>query len=210
MRERLLAFTHRFTNHTVTVDGLRLHIPPGVLDPVLFRSGAWFARHVARRVQPRQRLLDLGCGSAVVGLLSQRAGAQVTASDLNPRAAEAARRNGISDARHGDLFATVRAERFDHVAFNPPYFPGEPSDRGFSRAFHGGPRLEVLQRFLQEVPAHLAPAGEAWMVLSGLAPEAIAMTAAAGWAEIAAERVRGERLGFWRWGPVGYLETDSA
>lgn len=209
MRERLLALRHRLAPHTAAVDGLRLTVPPGVLDPELFRSGAWFARHVSRRVRPGQRLLDLGCGSGVVGLLAQRAGARVVSADLNPRAVEAARTNGVADARQGDLFAPVAGERFDRIAFNPPYFVGEPSDRGFERAFYGGPQLEILDRFFGELPLHLAEGGEAWMVLSELGPEALARAASAGWRQEVAERVRGERLSFWRRGRMGYLGTDS-
>ena len=58
--------THWLLRRTrqVQVDGHILTIPPGVLDPVLFRSGSWFARQVAASLPNAPfRLLDLGCGS---------------------------------------------------------------------------------------------------------------------------------------------------
>ena len=198
MRERLRAHLHRLRPHTVQVGPVRLWVPPGVLDPVLFRSGAWFARHIARRVQPGERLLDLGCGSGVVGVLAQVAGARVTATDINPRAVEAAQRNGILDARQGDLLQPVHGDQFDRICFNPPYFRGQGSDRGIDRALYGGPELEVMQRFLEQAPAHLAPGGEGWMVLSERAPEALRLATDAGWSCAVEEVVSGERLSAWR------------
>ncbi|MFT4974449.1 MAG: release factor glutamine methyltransferase [Myxococcota bacterium] len=208
MLDSLRALAHRARPHTVTVDGLQLLVPPGVLDPVLFRSGAWFARHVARRVAPGQRLLDLGCGSGIVGLLAQRAGARVVSCDLSPRAVEAAKCNGIADARQGDLFDAVGAERFDVICFNPPYFLGEPSDRGFDRALYGGGRLEVLRRFFDGVGARLRAGGRGWMVLSDRAEAALVLAEEAGWSEETAEVVRGERLSFWCSERMGYFVAD--
>lgn len=195
---RLQAHLHRLRAHTVRVGPAILTVPPGVLDPVLFRSGGWFAQHIARQVRPGQRLLDVGCGSGVVGVLSQRRGAQVTAVDIDPAAVRAAHRNGISDVRQGDLLAVVPGERFDHICFNPPYFPGNPSNRGYDRALFGGPDLEVIQRFLAAVSQHLNASGHAWMVLSDRAPLAIQMSAAAGWNLFFEETIHGERLSVWR------------
>ena len=69
-------------HRVVAVDGHRIHVPPTVLDPVLFRSGAWFARWVADHITSGSRLLDLGCGTGIVGVLAQQRGAQVVASDI--------------------------------------------------------------------------------------------------------------------------------
>ena len=207
MQERLRALLlHRFFPHTVDVDGHPLHIPPGVLDPVLFRSGAWFARQVAARLPSRpMRLLDLGCGSGVVGVLAQqRPGVRVTAVDLSPAAVEAARRNGLSDVRQGDLFAPVAGERFDVVCFNPPYFPGRPSRRGFDLALYGGPRLELVRRFLAALPDALSAEGRGWVVLSDRAPQAIALHREAGWTPLVEEAVAGgEVLSVWAWARTG-------
>lgn len=166
MFERLVALGGLIRARTVEVDGLRLQVPPGVLDPVLFRSGAWFARQVARRVRTGQRLLDLGCGSGVVGLLAARAGATVVAVDIEGPAVEAARRNGLQDVRQGDLFTPVRGESFDLIAFNPPYLRGRPhgrlpAARSLSAALYGGDDLDVVRTFAREVGAHLAPGGVA-------------------------------------------------
>lgn len=196
MIARARAWAWLVCDHSVEVEGLRLVVPAGVLDPRLFRSGAWFGAQVAARTRPGQRLLDLGCGSGVVGALAARAGAVVTAVDIDPRAVAAARRNGIADARQGDLFEPVAGERFDRIAFNPPYFPGEGRGRPYGRALYGGPGLEVVARFARDVGAHLRPAGRAWVAWSDRAPPAGTLLGA-GWREALAERVAGERLSLW-------------
>jgi len=167
-----------------------------VLDPVLFRSGAWFAEAVAARLTGGERLLDLGCGSGVVGLLAQARGARVTAVDISSRAVDAARHNGLGDVRQGDLFGPVEEAHFDVVTFNPPYFRGRP--RGpVGRALYGGERLEVVHRFLEALHPHLSPGtGRAWLCWSDRAPEA-AEVLGPDWTCCREEQVGDERLAIW-------------
>jgi len=194
--ERLRALAGLVRAREVEVDGIMLRVPAGVLDPALFRVGAWFARAVAARVRPGERLLDLGCGSGVVGVLAERAGAQVTAVDLDPRAVAAARHNGIADARTGDLFGPVPGERFDWICFNPPFFAGTGRGRPYRRALYGGPDLEVVRRFSAEVGAHLSPRGVGMLAWSERAPPAAPLLGH-GWSLAATERVEGETLELW-------------
>jgi methylase of polypeptide subunit release factors len=196
---RLRAWWVSRKGRTVNVDGLTLHVPRGVLNPVLFRSGAWFARAVAAevaRLGPDTRLLDLGCGSGVVGLLAGRQGARVTASDIDPTAVSAARENGLPDVRRGDLFEGVSGERFDLLCFNPPWMRGPRRGGRLDRALFAGPELELLHRFAAGVGAHIAPGGEAWVVLSENAPGAVEALGP-GWMLRDHGLVQGERLLIW-------------
>lgn len=189
----------------VSVAGHEIIVPPGVLDPVAFRTGAAWAPWVAARVAPGVRLLDLGCGTGVVGALAQAAGARVTAIDLDPRAVAAARANGLADARRGDLFRPVLGERFDRVAFNPPFLPGWPGSGPYGLALYGGPRLEVLERFAAGAPRHLAAGGVAWALLSDRCPWAW-RALGPGWDRVHTATVGGgghppETLSVWARGP---------
>ncbi len=171
---------------TVVVEGVEITVPPGVLDPALFRTGAWFATLVEARVATRvaaassgfgtstvrPRVLDLGCGTGVVGVLAQRAGAEVVAVDLDPRAVAAARANGLQDVRTSDLFGALGDERFDLVCFNPPFFAQEPGDGPLDHALFGGEDLRVVTRFAEQVARHLRADGEALVCWSSLAPPA--------------------------------------
>lgn len=204
MFERLIAIGGLLRSRTVEVEGLRLHIPPGVLDPVLFRSGAWFARQVARRVQPGMRVLDMGCGSGIVGLLAARAGAKVVAVDIEAPAVQAAGENGLPDVRQGDLFAPVHGERFDLIAFNPPYLRGAPqgrlpASRSLSRALYGGPQVEVVRTFAEEVRGFVATGGTAWVCWSDRAQDPPRALLGNAWKEESRAVVEAELLSLYGW-----------
>jgi len=194
----------------VTVGGRSFAIPPGVLDPVLFRSGAWFAEyvsaHLSKRTDPT-RLLDIGTGSGVVGVLAQSAGAAVVGTDIDPRAVAAARQNGLKDVRAGDLFDPVPNERFDLICWNPPYFPTRrqrpwSADRRLRTALYGGDDLAIIQRFADQAGQYLATGGAAWLLWTDRAPP-IEPIVGAGWTRIAEATVHaddaegGERLSVW-------------
>lgn len=90
------------------------------LDPVL----------LAGFVLPARRVLDLGAGCGVVGLLLLKMGKalEVTAVEVQPELAELAAKNVVDNrleaamqVRTGDL-RTLDLGVFDAVVFNPPYF----------------------------------------------------------------------------------------
>ncbi|MCB9777418.1 MAG: methyltransferase [Alphaproteobacteria bacterium] len=148
------------------------------------------------------RVLDLGCGTGVVGLACQRAGARVVAVDVEPAAVAAARENGLDDVCQGDLFGPIADQRFDLVAFNPPYLAGSIGGRGaarraLGRSLYGGPGLEVVRRFAQDLPAALAEGGQALMCWSDRAPETPAALLGPAWRIVAEERLADEVLTVW-------------
>lgn len=158
------------------VDGAPLLVTPGVLNPVVFRSGEFLARAVAssslaepQRFDPAPRALDMGTGSGVGAIFAARRGYRVVGVDLNPEAVRCARVNVLLnrleeqiEIRQGDLFAPVAGERFDLVLFNPPFFRGEPKD-GFDLAWRSN---EIAGRFAAGLPGALEPGGRALVVLS--------------------------------------------
>ncbi len=93
-------------------------------DPVLLAAA------VAAR--PGQSVLELGCGAGVASLCLGRrvAGLRLVGLELQPAYAALARRNAAAnrqefEVHEGDLAAmpaTLRAQVFDHVIANPPYF----------------------------------------------------------------------------------------
>ena len=197
MIHRLFAAWHSRADRHVIVDGQRLFVPRGVMDPVAFRTGAWFAPWAARQVCPGQQILDLCAGSGVVGLLCARAGARVTALDRDPRSIAACRANGLEDARIGDLFAPVAGQRFDHIFANPPYFNRDPHAGPLDHALYGGAGYALIARLAAAAPAHLRPGGAADVVLSERA-RGSAAALGPGWRPIAWDRVDGELLAVWR------------
>lgn len=194
----------------MTAPDLRIATHADVYPPLedthlLLRALALEAPALAGR-----RALEMGPGSGLVALTAARAGARVTAVDLNPEACRLTRRNardnGLADRValvRGDLWGPLRpGVRFDLVLFNPPYLPaaGEDHVEGpMDLALHGGGSgIDVSARFLEGLPDHLAPGGKALLLLSSLADTAPLQALAAGaglaWREVVEERFFYERL----------------
>jgi release factor glutamine methyltransferase len=121
-----------------------------------------------------KRLLDMGCGTGIIGLHAARIGADVVAADINPHAVDCARRNAASnDLRveviQSDLFDKITGN-FDVMAFNPPYLPGDSrSTSWIEKSWAGGDEgSEVAVRFLRSAWKHLSPGGEIYLILSSL------------------------------------------
>lgn len=156
-------------------DGLSILVLPDVLNPVVFRSGILLAEVLAKLPRPAPgdasapRALDMGTGSGIGALALARADYRVLAVDVNPEAARCARINSLLnhleesvDVREGDLFKALEGERFDVIAFNPPFFEGAPTDL-HDLAWRGD---GVFERFAADLPRHLAPGGLALVLLS--------------------------------------------
>jgi SAM-dependent methyltransferase len=158
---------------------LRRHfvVWPGVLNPVTFRAGRYFAEFIAR--SPRLALgsgtagataLDVGTGCGILAIFAADRGYKVTAIDIEPAAVSCARANAILNrvedrvaVLQGDLFAPVGGQAFDVVVFNLPFFRGQartPLERAWSSP-------NVIERCAAGLGAVLQADGTAYFVLSG-------------------------------------------
>ena len=143
---------------------------PGVLNPKLMRTGAFFASVLRRELRVcGANVLDLGTGSGVCAILAAQRARRVVAIDLNPAAVRCAQINaqiaGLEDrieVLQGDLFAPVANRRFDLVLFNPPFVRRAPRDV----ADYAWCSLDVAERFAAGLEKHLAPFGVALLLLS--------------------------------------------
>ena len=125
---------------------------------------------------PSVRVLDLctGSGAIAAAIAANVPGAQVTATELSPRAFMLARVNlrPWSNVRvlRGDLFEALPEgeEPFDTILTNPPYIPTEVintlarevKDHEPVMALDGGADgLDLIRRILSEAPDHLKEGG---------------------------------------------------
>jgi release factor glutamine methyltransferase len=156
------------------VEDLDLEVFPGVFHPKYFGSSIILAKFVSSLPLHGKSFLEIGCGSGVVALSAVRAGAEVTAVDVNPEAVRctvtnAARNQLLLNAQVSDLFASIKDTQFDVIAWNPPFLPGEPNSPA-EVSFYGGANFGVIRRFTKMVGRYLKPGGCTYTILSSDIP----------------------------------------
>ncbi len=155
---------------------LIVKVPDGVYAPA--EDSHLLAAELAAEPLVGARVLDLCTGSGLLAMTAASAGAEVTAIDLCPRAAGAARanfaRNGLrGEVICGDLAEAAPSGGFDVIVSNPPYVPARnhelPLD-GPDRAWDAGnDGRSVIDRICAEAPALLRPGGRLLLVHSHVA-----------------------------------------
>ena len=123
------------------------------------------------------RVADLGTGSGAIALAvaSERALAQVVATDASTGALAVARSNARANAlgnvefREGSWLEPLAGERFDLIASNPPYIAkGDPHLASLQHEpdlalTSGADGLEAIREIVAAAPSHLQPGG--WLLL---------------------------------------------
>ncbi|MBB4188788.1 glutamate-1-semialdehyde 2,1-aminomutase [Sinorhizobium terangae] len=148
--------------------GLDLIVREGVFPPEDFKSWRWFSENFPPFA--RKRILEIGCGFGLPGLLLAKTGAlSLLACDINPRAVantlENAAANGIEniEVMESDIFNKIPpARKFDIIFWNYPWYFA-PADFEFNDDIERGafdPGYRQLERFLSESPAYLTEGGK--------------------------------------------------
>jgi len=114
-------------------------------------------------------VLDVGTGSGVQAIAAARKPEVfgVVAVDVNPEALKLAETNAANAGvrkkivfKKSDLFSGLASEKFDCIAFNPPYLPvSEEENVGDVALESGKSGRELTDRFLAEVEKHLNSGG---------------------------------------------------
>ncbi len=160
----------------LTYKGYLFHIFPEVYEP----SDDTFLMADCLEVKEGARVLDLGTGCGILGILAAEGAERVLGIDVNPHAVRCAKANaktngieGKMDLVRGDLFQPLKPdEKFDLILFNPPYLPTSEREnkRGWlEKAWSGGPSgRRVIDRFLFEAPRRLKEGGVMLLLQSSL------------------------------------------
>jgi release factor glutamine methyltransferase len=152
------------------IAGMPLLVMPGVQNPRLMRTGAFFSSQLhTGLIQGGAEVLDMGTGSGVCAIAAARRARRVVAIDIDQTAVRCARANVLLNKEEnrievlaGDLFAPLAGQRFDVVLFNPPFLRGTPRNEA-DRAWRS---TDVAERFAAGLRAHLRPRGYALVLLS--------------------------------------------
>ncbi len=172
LRELLgLIGAHEWRKNGVEIPALdaRIHPHYGVFSPI---RGEYVELVATAPLPPHAKVaFDIGTGTGVLAaVLAKRGVPHIVATDTDQRALSCARDNlqrldlDQVELMQADLFPERRA---DLIVCNPPWLPGRPSS-SIEYAIYD-PDSRMLKGFLAGVAAHLAPGGEAWLILSDLA-----------------------------------------
>ena len=123
--------------------------------------------------RPVARALDVGTGNGLHALFATRHADEVTAVDINPRAARFARFNALLngaelDIREGNLFAPVEGETFGLIVSNPPYVISPETEIAYRDG--GLPGDSFSEAVIRQLPAYLEPGGIGEVLVSWLHP----------------------------------------
>lgn len=157
---------------------LYLHsaFPTDQSDAVFFGPDSYryaaFLRSELRRLGPKQRVVDIGTGSGIGGIVtaSLLPGAQITCTDINDKALRLARINAafndvVAEFVNSDGLRNV-AGAIDCIIANPPYI-ADPAHRAYRDGgdMHGG---ELSLKWAREAATRLEHGG-AFLLYTGSA-----------------------------------------
>jgi methylase of polypeptide subunit release factors len=169
-----------------SVFGVDLQVKPGVYIPSPYGSSVFFLRGITNEKRPLGNILELGCGSGVVGLVLKKLGlvGDLTLSDVNPDAVQCARMNAEineipAETLISDVFSAFDGKVYDSIVFNLPFYHRNQVEEGELALsdLHG----QLAQQFLNEAMNHLAPGGEIWFTYSNISSPGILEQAAKKW-----------------------------
>lgn len=173
LRELLAVISaHEWRKKGVPVPAVEGRIYPhyGVFSPVRGE----YVDLVAKAPLPAgcELAFDIGTGSGILAaVLARRGVPHVVATDQDARALQCATENieklaltASVEILKADLFPEGRAPL---LVCNPPWVPAQPSSPIEYAVYD--PDSRMLRGFLAGLAAHLAPAGEGWLILSDLA-----------------------------------------
>jgi len=149
------------------------------------------AKHIPKDLKGK-KVLDLGCGSGMLGIIAAVNGGNVTCSDIKSTAIactlDNAKRYDVKiKTINTDLFYDIK-DKFDLILFNPPYVREDEHSKyltpGLRAATVSGKRgTALINRFLREFKKYLNKGGKVLMVISSQ-NEIKAQMKKDGWKEI--------------------------
>jgi release factor glutamine methyltransferase len=158
----------------VRYEGFTFLVDEDVYEPA--EDSFLFAENLP--VEKFRRVLDVGTGCGILGIVEAGRAEEVFSLDVSPFAVRCARQNARLnevidkiDFIEGDLFSPFdRRAGFDLILFNAPYLPSENrAVTWIERSWAGGRNgREIIDRFIDQAPRFLRTGGQILLMQSSL------------------------------------------
>lgn len=149
---------------TYEEDGLKVVGLPGVFSAAKpDKATAILLRELGGLDLNGKRVLDLGCGTGLIGAWAAKRGAQVTLVDADLQSVRSSQQtlqaNELpGEVLHSDVGAALGERLFDVILTNPPFHVGR------------GVVLDVAREFIASANKHLKPGGTLYIVANDPLP----------------------------------------
>lgn len=138
------------------------------------REDSFLLEREVKKFSKGKRFLDMGAGSGLQGKAALKSGAKkVVFADISKEAVDKLKKENL-DALKSNLFENInKKDKFDVIAFNPPYLPKDVrEDKESAKATTGGKKGdEIIIKFLKQAKSHLERNGIILLVISSLTPK---------------------------------------
>lgn len=143
---------------------------PGVFHPGLFYSTKFLIDYILTQPLKDKSLLELGCGTGLLSIITTQHGAAVTATDLSQRAIENitanAKQNRVQiKIIYSDLFDRIERKPFDWIIINPPYYARSIKTEE-ELAWHCGEEFEYFKKLFSTLKDYTHSTTQVIMVLT--------------------------------------------
>lgn len=130
---------------------------------------------------PDKIVVDVGCGSGLLGIIAAKNGSKVLAMDVSDEAVEDTKHNALANGVDGSKITIVKSDMFaklaelklttkvDLILCNPPSLPSNPSKMSKVEYFAGFDGRLFIDRLLSEARHHLKDGGKLIMTHTSLA-----------------------------------------
>ncbi|MCC3405077.1 MAG: methyltransferase [Microcoleus sp. PH2017_10_PVI_O_A] len=165
---------------TYRINNMNIITLPNVYHPAPGSSSLFLLNPIRERYQhlktKKKRLLELGCGTGVVGLSLGEYVEELYLSDIADCAVLCARINTFINSRkakiyHSDLFKSLPDILFDVILFNVPLL--DKPIESIAEVSTNDPSGKIFLNFIEQVPQYLAPQGEIFFSYSTLGDVAL-------------------------------------
>ncbi|MBD80606.1 MAG: methyltransferase [Crocinitomicaceae bacterium] len=148
---------NRYASKDLNIDffGCKIVVQPRIFHPGLFFSTKTLIYFLKTIEVSGKTMLELGCGTGAISVWAAKMGAEMVASDINPKAIENTRINALNNGVsvktvQSDLFTNLIPNEYQIVIINPPYYAKSAATIE-EQAWYCGVEFEYFHKLFEQL-----------------------------------------------------------